>query len=315
MPEGLVLVVRSMGTVPWVAFLVGAGGLTVFAFVMWRRSFQNARVMEDTPTSRVRSAAQGFVELAGMQETAMDRPPMAPITGREVTWWSYSIEERKSYRDSNGHRKTRWDTLESKTSPHLIRLVDDTGEVVVNPAGADVTPSVKRVWYGTSRKPTRSPGGGGFSLFSGGGRYRYTESYMRPGEPLFALGHFETRTSAPDTRERARRRTELLAAWKEDPAALAARFDEDGDGRVDMREWERARDAAKAAVEEQAAREARKPEAHLLLKPPNGRPFLLSVKSQEELARSYRIRSVGWVLLFLVGVVACGVLLTGRLGS
>jgi hypothetical protein len=82
-----------------------------------------------------------------------------------------------------------------------------------------------------------------------------------------------------------------------------------------MEEWERAREVARAAVEEQAAREAREPDAHLLLKPPDGRPFILSVKEQDELTGAYRIRSVAFLVLFLVGVVATGVLISGRFGG
>ena len=315
MPSELIAAVQGMETLEFSLLLAGAVVLTGVGFKMWRDSFRNARLMEDTPTSRIRSAAQGFVELSGIQDTAMDRTPRAPLTGADATWWSYKIEKKKAYRDSDGNRKTRWHTLERTTSSDLIRLADDTGEVVVNPAGADVTPSRRQVWYGHARKPDRGPRGGGLARIFRGGRYRYTQELMRPGDPLFALGHFETRSGVPDSEERARRRTELLAEWKENPAELAARFDEDGDGRVDMQEWERARKAAEAAVEEKAAREATEAQADLLLRPPDGRPFILSTKGQEALARSYRLRSVGWLVLFLAGVVGTGVLLTGRWGS
>lgn len=322
MPEAWLAMVRTMDPVEFWLALAGAVIATGVGFWLWRRSFQNARVMEDTPTSKIRSAAQGFVELAGTQDTAMDRTPIAPLSGRPVTWWSYKIEKKERSAGGDGGRKTTWRTVETRTSSNLIRLDDGTGQVVVNPAGAEVTPSSSDTWYGSERKPTRGPGPGGSGLVDWGGmvgtsrrRYRYTEKIMRPGEPLFALGHFETRRGAVDSDERARRRTELLAEWKADPAALAARFDEDGDGRVDMHEWERARAAAEAAVEEQAAREERQPAADLLLKPPDGRPFILSVKDQAELARSYRFRSVAFLALFLVGLAATGVLVTGWFGA
>lgn len=318
MPDGLLTAVQGMGGVQFWLLLAFALVVTAVGFKLWRDSFRDARLMEDTPTSRIRSAAQGFVELVGTQDTAMDRRPRAPLTGREATWWSYSIEKKETHRDSNGNRQTRWRTVEKKTSPDLILLRDGTGEVVVNPAGAQVTAGHRERWYGHSRHPAGGPGGGdgggiaGVVDFLTSGRYRYTEELMRPGDPLFALGHFETRTSVPDSEERIRRRTELLAEWKENPAELVARFDEDGDGRVDMEEWERARAAAEAAVEEQVAREAGEPDVHLLLKPPDGRPFVLSVKEEEELTGAYRVRSVAFLILFLVGVVGTGLLLTGR---
>jgi hypothetical protein len=253
------------------------------------------------------------VELVGTQTPALDRGPVAPLTGRQVTWWSYHIEKKKKRRDAKGNTRTEWVTVEKKTSPDLILLTDDTGEAVVNPAGAEVTAMDKKVWYGRTREPTTVPSGsGGMLSLSLGGKYRYTEIVMHPGDPIYALGYFETRHSVPDSQERVRQRAEILAAWKENPAELAERFDEDGDGRVDMGEWERARAAAAAVVEQKAAEAADEAEVNLLLKPPDGQPFILSVKSQDELAKSYRWRATGFLVLFLVGVVAVGVLLTGR---
>jgi len=40
---------------------------TGVGFFLWKKSFQQARMMEDTPRSKIRSAAQGFVELSGIR--------------------------------------------------------------------------------------------------------------------------------------------------------------------------------------------------------------------------------------------------------
>ena len=41
---------------------------------LWKKSFQQARMMEDTPRSKIRSAAQGFVELSGIQHPLEGTP-------------------------------------------------------------------------------------------------------------------------------------------------------------------------------------------------------------------------------------------------
>lgn len=290
-----------------VLFLLSLG--TGLGFWLWWRSLRSARAIEDVATSRIRSAAQGYVELSGRQLPVGDAPLSAPLTGRPCTWWAYEIERRERRRDSKGRTRTTWVTVEKKTSPHLIRLRDDTGEALVNPAGAEVVPEVRSRWYGSSRRPAAGPDGGGSALF---GRYRYTERLMRPGEPLYAIGHFETRTGEVGPSERTRQMTELLAEWKRDRESLAERFDADGDGRVDLDEWEAVRAAAEHTITRRAARAALDPAVNLLLRPPDGRPFLLSPKSQEALARHFRGRSILWVLVFLVCGGLLGAVLTAR---
>jgi hypothetical protein len=55
--------------------LLGGGGLIVFGFIVLRRK----RLLENLPTSRIRSVAMGFAELAGR---ARNRSPLvAPFSG------------------------------------------------------------------------------------------------------------------------------------------------------------------------------------------------------------------------------------------
>ena len=281
-------------------------------FLLWKKSFQHARVMEDMPTSKVRSAAQGFVELSGIQHALESAPLSAPLTGSACTWWDYKIEKREQTRSSKGQDSTRWVTVEKDTSVGFFNLKDDTGEILVNPIGADVTSSLKRVWYGNARRPN----GGGASGFGGSlrGRYRYTERIMRPGEPIYALGHFETWGNVAGTQERSKKRSEILAGWKMDADELVRRFDADGDGRVDGDEWEKAREAAQALVEEQVTKAAMKPDVDVLMKPEEDHPFILSTKSQDELTKVYRWKALGGLVLFLAGLAAVGVTLNARFG-
>jgi hypothetical protein len=98
--------------------------VTVLGFFLWKRSFQHARVMEDMPTSKVRSAAQGFVELSGIQNALEGTPLSAPLTGSACTWWDYKIEKRKRRRSSSGQNSDRWVTVERETSVGFFSLLD-----------------------------------------------------------------------------------------------------------------------------------------------------------------------------------------------
>ena len=137
---------------------------------------------------------------------------------------------------------------------------------------------------------------------------------MRPGELIYALGHFETWSNVPGTRERSKKRSEILAGWKMDADELARHFDADGDGRVDGDEWEKAREAAQALVEEQVTESAMKPNVDVLMKPEEDHPFILSTKSQTELTKVYRWKALGGLVLFLAGLAAVGVTLNARFG-
>ena len=291
--------------------------LTVFTgvgFFLWKKSFQQARMMEDMPTSKIRSAAQGFVELSGIQHPLEGTPLSAPLTGSACTWWDYKIEKRESTstRSSKGQDSTSWTTVEKDTSVGFFHLKDETGEILVNPMGADVTTSLQRVWYGDARRPH----GDSSSRFGASlkGRYRYTERIMRPGELIYALGHFETWSNVPGRKERSKKRSEILAGWKNDAEGLVRRFDADGDGRVDGDEWEKAREAAQALVEEQVTEAAMKPDVDVLMKPEKDHPFIIPTKSQDELTKRYRWKALGGLVLFLAGLAAVGVTLTSRFG-
>lgn len=294
--------------------LAGLAAATGIGFWQWKRRLKGARTIEDVPTSKVRSAAQGYVELVGRQSVPDGETRQAPLTNRSCTWWRYRIEEKKKRRDSEGKKRTEWVTLEEKTSPHLIHFEDATGSTIVNPAGAEVVPSTEDTWYGRTRKPTTGPEGAGSRLLHNY-RYRYTEAIMRPGEPMYAIGHFETRTGVPDEAEQARLATELLKEWKADQEELVERFDADEDGTVDVEEWEAARAEAARVVQREVEEKRGEPTVHLMLEPDDGRPFILSSKSQEELASHFRRRTLAWLALWLVSGALLGVAAATRTGS
>ncbi len=279
-----------------VALLAAAGALGFFRGFRWWRW---ARLIEDTPTSRVRSAAQGYVELVGSGRSMPGAPVLAPLTRRPCTWWRYTVERRT--RDSKG--RVTWRVVSRGVSDALFLLEDDTGRCIVDPDGAEVLPQASDTWYGGTPLPEAGPPA--HRGFRGFGRdFRYRESRMHDGDPLYAIGWFRTERGvlpgALDGEVAA-----LLREWKRDQAALLERFDADGDGVLTLEEWERAREAAHAQVMEQRRRESVQPGVHVLARPQDReRPFLLAAGDAARLARRYRWRSAGGLGLFLVAVVS-----------
>ena len=278
--------------------LLSAAGL-YFSF----RYLARARIVEDTPTAKVRSAQQGYVELAGRAQLPDDEQVSAPLSGSRCCWYRYKIEKR-------GNKS--WRTLESDTSDRPFLLRDDTGACLVEPRGAEVTPGTRKVWYGSSRRPPgapRTPGaqlklGGFLKLDLGfGGRYRYTEELIPPGAAIYAIGFFSTWGEIERQREHGEIAGGLLRQWKQDQPALLARFDRDRDGKIDSQEWA----VARRSAGDQAAylQRQRSPQRllHSLRTMDSPRhPFLLSTLPQFRLVKRFR-----WLSAAALGVFfTCG---------
>ncbi len=172
-------------------FWIAAGFLTLLCVISFLGSFwyfRRARTMEDIPTSKIRSASQGYVELEGHALPAPSRGNLtSPLSGKTCLWWDYKVEERRAgNRGGNGG----WRIVDHGTSKASFVLDDDTGTCLVKPPGASTNVSLSRTWYGPAHKRTPSFTGiiGGMSL----GGYRYTERIIVPGEKIYALGKFDT---------------------------------------------------------------------------------------------------------------------------
>jgi hypothetical protein len=275
---------------------VAAAGL--WGFLRGFRWWRWARLIEDTPTSRVRSAAQGYVELIGTARRMGGAPVFAPLSKLPCTWWSFSIERRS--RDSRG--RVAWKVVNRRISDSLFYLEDDTGRCIVDPEGAEVLPRATDTWYGDTPLPVAGPPiQRGFRGF--GNDYRYRESRVHDGDTLYAIGWFRTESSvlpgALDEEVAA-----LLRQWKRDSEGLMRRFDTDGDGTLTLPEWERARAAAHAQVVSERRSQAADPGVHVLERSRDDRPFLLAAGDAQALARRYRLHAVVGLAVFLGATVA-----------
>ena len=281
------------------------GGLLTLAFLasfyFAFRSLARARIIEDTPTSRIRSAHQGYVELNGVTEYLDGQALVAPLTNKPCCWYRYSIQKKS---DKN------WRTLESETSSAAFLLRDETGFCIIDPDGAEVSADLTKTWNGSTRRP---PGAAAASNLAGrtagldltmdlGAGCRYSEEWIPEGSPLYALGLFRSLDEVDHRESRRGIMLDLLRQWKQDPEGLLARFDRDRDGRIDPEEWERARESAR----EEAAKIHRAQLENLV-----GDVWVLTrPRDQTPLARRYRIiAAVSLGGAFLTGGIAAYLIL------
>lgn len=280
----------------WVIAFIALSSLTGKAALTRLR---RAHIVEDIPTSRVRSASQGYVELQGRSALLPGPPIVAPLTGSHCCWWSYRVEQ-KVVRKRRGGTEVSWRNISQGTSDELFLLTDDTGKCVVDPWGAEVMCVSRNRWYGNQRHP-----GLGMKRHRFGGKFRYSEKRLEVGGPIYAIGWFRTERAAVEKTPVAEEVRVLLTHWKRDQATLLARFDANRDGSIDLDEWETARRTALLEVRKERHQRSVQPGLDVLSHPPDKRPFLLAALPQPRVAKRLR----GSAILFsLLSVTLSGIM-------
>lgn len=277
---------------------LSATGVGCLASGWWSiNSFKKARYLLDTPTSKIRSAAQGYVELYGELKTGHGLLK-APLSHEPCVWWSFSIDEQVP----NDRDDKRWQQVEKSSSTALLSLEDGTGECWIDPVGAQVIPMTRKVWYGSARHPLQmqlrsSPV---HSMLRGVKRYRYTEQRLHSAEPLYAIGDFITRGSGHDSFDLDANQSALISQWKADYADLMQRFDSDRNGQLSEQEWQQVKDSAKANAQEIHRTNNAKPAQHFLSKPQEKQPFILSSYGEEKIAKRFNRQAILGAILCIV---------------
>lgn len=139
------------------------------AFVFLKKK----RVPTDLPTSKIRSAQQGIVELKGVA-ARHEQSFALPWSKDSVLWFEYTKEKR--VRSGN---QTKWKTEVSLICDSPICLDDGTGKVLINPH------QMERIGLSQSRQTAHQRSFLGMGV---GPLYRHTESFIREGDPLYAAG-------------------------------------------------------------------------------------------------------------------------------
>lgn len=271
-------------------FTIGAGALGAAGIFGTFSNLRRARLLQDTPISRIRSASQGEAELQG-RITIHDKPLTAPLTLQPCVWFRAAIHRR-------GERGS-WKPIYEASSGAPFLMEDGTGQCWVNPVGSEVRAQHEDVWTGTKPWPDIPP-----SWKSALGEYRYTEARLEPGDPVCVLGEF--RSVRADAEFDAHRRVlDLLTEWKHDKQSLLARFDANRDGEIDLNEWERVRAAAAASAAREERRLGVMPAVNWIARSPYSAAFLISSGSEAGVIHRFQWLTGLWMTAALVGLPLC----------
>jgi hypothetical protein len=240
------------------------------SFWAWHVNLKRYRTVADTPTSRIASAPQGYVEFVGRGRQPPGGTLLSPITGLPCLWYRYRVERLND---------KRWEHVESRVSHDTFGADDGSGSVLIDPDGAEIMTSHKQV------------------SISGG--YRRTEWRLIEGETVYVIGEHVTLGGPNAVLDKKADLATLLTEWKQDKAKLLARFDANRDGEISLDEWERARQAASVEVDRVHLDIRLKDGIHLMRQPAHGQPFLIANREVTELVRHFRLWSWAHLVLML----------------
>lgn len=153
--------------------------------------FKRKQLIENTPTSPIRSLAMGPVEIQGHIECWDNTFFVSPFTQRDCVLYSYTIQEQRS-----SGKNTHWVTIKQEQQMVHFLVRDDTGAVLINPRGAKV--DVPHSFEDTSsifddpplevQRFLKIHNLSHESLFGLNKTMRYTEKILEPGQQVYVYG-------------------------------------------------------------------------------------------------------------------------------
>lgn len=250
------------------------GLIGTISFAAWAANLKRNRAIADTPTSKVASAAQGYVELYGKAVNEAEYLAQGTFMSLPCAWFRHTTYQK----DSKGD----WVVISRRVSDTVFALNDGSGCCLIDPDDAEVLTTHSRTWIE--------------------GNYKNVVEQLMASDNVYALGEFCTIGGASAALNLNEDVAALLADWKKDQAKLLKQFDLNQDGQVDLQEWKLARKAAIREVGKQHRDLRTSPGVHVLRAPRSGQLYLLSNLSPEQM----RARYVWWGWIHLLTFFAAG---------
>lgn len=174
-------------------YIIGGIGLGGYLFVQGFRWMRQKRLIENVPTSKIRSLAMGLVEINGTVRPREKKLLTSPLLEKPCVYYTYRIQQ---YRSSG--KSGRWVTLKKATKSIPFYLKDDTAQVLIDLDKANV--QLKKDYYAQTCTFARGkvpPSVQAFlkthkikstSWFGTRRKMRFLETYVEPRDALYILG-------------------------------------------------------------------------------------------------------------------------------
>ena len=236
--------------------VVGLGILLVGGLISGSYTYTRRREILDTPSARIHSAAQGYVELVGRCGLPNGIEPVGFGPLPPCVWYRVRVIARD--RNLDGYR-AYGSRYRQEQVPLLLK--DGDQECIVDWQEADLRTSKVHDWRE--------------------GRTRYRAWYIEVNDPLYATGQFITIVG-----ENRLSTDRVVDKWQHDPLKYRARLDRDGS--VDAGERRAVLEAEDQEDERRLVPHRPGPPRHVMLAPADGRPYVITNDDPEKMVTAYR---------------------------
>jgi len=177
--------------------LIYAGILLVVGVYLFFLGFKirhKKKLIENIPTSKIRSAAVGLIEIAGKAVCFGDLLK-APFAEVDCVYYRYRVQEQR------GSGKNRhWVTIAKEETQGPFFVEDDTGKMLVMPQGAEFHLRIDQSYYNYTMLGQKSGRRDQFQtglrnlgidpkgLFGMNRVLRCDEVYLEPGDQVYIMG-------------------------------------------------------------------------------------------------------------------------------
>lgn len=166
-----------LGTLAFLFFTTGPFFFVIFAFFIYIHKFifpdhkeRFLNLQANLPTSKIRSAAMGLVEVEGLIEAK--EYLQAPIRSKKCIGYYYTIEEE--YRDKEGEYSYK--TIHTEQKCNQFEIVDETGKAIVHPDNLEF------IWFKIDER------------YSYSGK-RYTQYLLTENQKMLLIGKATTQNN------------------------------------------------------------------------------------------------------------------------
>ncbi len=264
--------------------------LSIFMFFWGWELFGIKSLIENIPTSKIRSMPMGIVELKG--DALAKYPLETKLNGTNCVFYKYKVE-KLVVTGYGRNRRRAWKEIAAGQSITPFYIKDSTGSVLIEPFSCEV--ELERKYYHSE---------GYFD-----GAKRYSEWYISPGERLYVIGY-----AGKSGDVMAQRKEKLLTRLKEIRASAEERgkYDLNNDGRLDDYEWIKAVEDIKKAI---ALEEGIDDLCDVAVSGRSKEKMLISDKSEKELLSRFALKSFVFIFGGLTIFAVSSYFLLGLLRS
>ena len=305
--------------------IMAAGVGAVMGVVWFVRGFKELKIkrtIQNIPTSKINTGAVGTdVEIKGNIVAEQDRLVTAPISEQSCVLYHIEIQEERRRKNS-----TYWHTIDTYYSHDGFYIDDQSGaSALVMVKGAEIhrkgkaadfhlhsnhfdeIPELLRQSLTSNGKKIKK-----FKLEKTGWllsrKYRFLEWCFVPKEEVYVLGHAESGLRLQKIKKP--KMAHFLQAKKEIQSnqKLAARYDTNGDGKLDPDELERGAEILARRLADKYSKKKLEeliPKTKLIFKKRKPHPFVISNRSEAELVKHMGIWSTVKIWGGPVLTVAC----------